>query len=262
LQTLPAYAISYFTDGTKNADKIADNAGFKKQRIRTPSFILISYTKIDNGSDTLCIYIEGDGFAFTPRGMISSNPTPKDSIALKLAAKDPHANIAYLARPCQYISKREEKNYYDKYWSGARFSEEVVNSMNEAINMLKKQADANKVVLIGYSGGAAIAVLVAARRDDVLEIVTVVGNLDHAAINTYHKVAQLSDSLNPIYYAKDISYIPQRHFAGADDKIVPVALIKSFAYASGDTDYKTVIIVEGCSHNKGWVDIWRKLNSY
>jgi len=262
LQTLPAYSISYLTDGTKNADKIANNADFRKQQIPTSAFILTSYTKIDNGADTLRIYIEGDGFAFTPHRMISSNPTPKDPIALKLAVKDSHTNIAYLARPCQYISEKEEKNYKDKYWSDARFSEEVICSMNEAVDQLKNQASAKRIVLIGFSGGAAVAVLVAARRNDVSKIITVAGNLDHAAINTHHNVAQMKDSLNPIYYAKDVSHITQQHFAGADDRIVPVSIIKNFAYASGDTDYKTVTVVEGCSHNKGWVDIWKELNSY
>jgi len=194
--------------------------------------------------------------------MISSNPTPKDPIALKLAVKGSHTNIAYLARPCQYISEKEEKNYKDKYWSDARFSEEVICSMNEAVDQLKNQASAKRIVLIGFSGGAAVAVLVAARRNDVSKIITVAGNLDHAAINACHNVAQMKDSLNPIYYAKDVSHITQQHFAGADDRIVPVSVIKSFAYASGDTDYKTVTVVEGCSHNKGWVDIWKELNSY
>jgi len=40
LQTLPAYSISYLTDGTKNADKIANNADFRKQQIPTSAFIL------------------------------------------------------------------------------------------------------------------------------------------------------------------------------------------------------------------------------
>jgi pimeloyl-ACP methyl ester carboxylesterase len=255
----PAYPISYLTDGTRQADKVARDAGFNKQRINTSDFILTSYTKLDNQPNVLRIYIEGDGFAFSSRRRLSSNPTPKDPVALKLAVKDPYTNIAYLARPCQYISKKEEKNHKEKYWSDRRFSEEVISSMNEAVDELKSQAHAKEIVLVGFSGGAAVAVLIAARRDDVSEIITVAGNLDHAAINEHHKVAQMKGSLNPIYHAKDISHIPQRHFAGQKDKVVPVHIIKSFAYASGDTDYSTVIIVEECSHNDGWVDIWQEI---
>jgi pimeloyl-ACP methyl ester carboxylesterase len=255
----PVYPISYLTDGTRQADKVARDAGFNKQRINTSDFILTSYTKLDNQSDILRIYIEGDGFAFSSRRRLSSNPTPKNPVALKLAVKDPYTNIAYLARPCQYISKKEEKNHYEKYWSDRRFSGEVINSMNEAVDELKSQARAKEIVLVGFSGGAAVAVLIAARRDDVSEIITVAGNLDHAAINEHHKVAQMKGSLNPIHYAQDIAHIPQRHFAGEKDKVVPVYIIKGFAYESGDTDYTTVIVVEGCGHNDGWVDIWQDI---
>jgi pimeloyl-ACP methyl ester carboxylesterase len=255
----PAYAISYLTDGTRQADSIARDVGFKKQRIETFDFILTAYTKLDNTSETLRIYVEGDGFAFSSRRRLSSNPTPKDPIGLKLAAKDPNTNIAYLGRPCQYISKREEKNHKEKYWSDARFSEDVINSMNEAVDRLKNQAQAKEIVLVGFSGGAAVVVLIAARRADVSEVITVAGNLDHTAINEYHKVAQMKGSLNPIYYAQDIAHIPQRHFAGEKDKVVPVYIIKGFAYESGDTDYSTVIVVEECGHNDGWVDIWQEI---
>ena len=259
LQAAPAYSISYFTPGIKQADKIAQEAGFKKQRIATSDFTLTAYTKTDRLSDVLTIYIEGDGFAFTSSRMISSNPTPKDPVALSLAAADPYTNIAYLGRPCQYISEKEEENHNSKYWSDARFSEEVVRSMNQAVDAIKQQTAAKETVLIGYSGGAAIAVLIAARRDDISEIITVAGNLDHIAINRHHKVAQLKNSLNPIDYAGQVAHIPQRHFAGAKDRVVPVDIIKSFAYVSGDTSYQTVIVVEGCGHNKGWVDIWKDL---
>jgi predicted esterase len=255
----PAYSISYFREGIKQADKIARDAGFKKQRINTSDFILTSYTKLDSQSDILTIYIEGDGFAFSSRRMLSSNPTPKDPVGLKLAIKDPYTNIAYIGRPCQYISAKEEKNHDEKYWSDRRFSEEVIQSMNEAVDILKNQANAKEIVLAGFSGGGAVAVLIAARRDDVSEIITVAGNLDHAAINDYHKVAQMTGSLNPVYYAKDVSRIPQRHFAGGKDKVVPVYVIKKFANESGDVDYKSVIIVDECGHNDGWVERWQEL---
>lgn len=255
----PVYPISYLTDGSRQADKLARDAGFRKQRIPTHDFILTSYTKIDSESDVLTIYIEGDGFAFSSRRMLSSNPTPKDPIALKLAIKDPYTNIAYLGRPCQYISPKEEKNHDEKYWSDRRFSEEVIGSMDETVDVLKSQTAAKEIVLVGFSGGAAVAVLIAARRDDIAEIVTVAGNLDHMAINDYHKVAQMKGSLNPIHYAKDIAHIPQRHFAGENDKTVPVHIIKSFAYASGDTEYNTVIVVEDCTHTSGWPERWPEL---
>jgi hypothetical protein len=254
-----ALALSYLTSGTKNADKIAAQAGFEKQKIQTSYFILTSYLKPDTSSDDIIIYIEGDGFAWSSRRMPSGNPTPKDPVALKLAVVDEQKNIAYLARPCQYISEKEEINHDSKYWSYARFSEEVIGSMNEAVEVLKNKVSAKSITLIGYSGGAAIAVLIASRRNDISEIITVAGNLDHAAINAYHKVSAMKGSLNPIDYAQAVSHIPQRHFAGSKDKVVPLSVIKGFAYAAGDIEYKSVIVVDGCSHNNGWQDVWKDI---
>jgi hypothetical protein len=257
----PAYPISYYSHGIEQADQIASQAGFHKQRIKTSDFILTAYTKTDISSDILTIYIEGDGFAWVSRRMISSNPTPRYPVALKLATLDPHENIAYLGRPCQYISSEQEKNYHSRYWSDSRFSERVIGSMDQAISVLKAQTGARQIVLAGYSGGAAIAVLVAARREDVSEIKTIAGNLDHASINKYHKVRQMQDSLNPMDYAEKISHISQHHFVGEKDKVVPVDIIKGFARLSGDADYNTIIVVKGVGHSKGWTDIWRELIS-
>ena len=39
--------------------------------------------------------------------------------------------------------------------------------------------------LIGYSGGGAIAVLTASRREDVLSVRTIAANLDHSAHELY-----------------------------------------------------------------------------
>ncbi|MDD5504983.1 MAG: alpha/beta hydrolase [Candidatus Omnitrophica bacterium] len=258
---LPAYSISYLTSGLEAADKTAVDSGFKKQRLATSFFCLTAYTRFDEASSLLRVYIEGDGFAFSSRRFVSGNPTPSQPLVLKLAAIDPHKNTAYLARPCQYISEKEERNYHDRYWSQARFSQEVIDSMNEAIDVLKMQSGASDVLLIGYSGGAAVAVLIAAKRDDVSGLITIAGNLDHEAVNRYHKVSQLEGSLNPADYAGKISKIPQCHFAGAGDSVVPISVIEGFARAAGDSKCETVTIVDDCGHNDGWVKKWRQLLS-
>ncbi|MFA5068561.1 MAG: alpha/beta hydrolase [Candidatus Omnitrophota bacterium] len=260
-QPLPACPISYFTSGSKAADKIAGEAGFKRQRLQTSFFQLTAYTRFDGMSGLLRVYIEGDGFAFSSRRSVSSNPTPSQPLVLRLAAVDAHKNTAYLARPCQYISEKEEKRYDSKYWSHARFSREVIDSMNEAVDILKRQSGSSHILLIGHSGGAAVAVLIAARRDDISGLITIAGNLDHKAVNYHHKVSQLESSLNPIDYGRKIAGIPQRHFAGSEDKIVPVGIIEGFARASGDNNCDTVTIVDGCGHNDGWVEKWQQLLS-
>ncbi|WP_414683398.1 lipase family protein, partial [Methylophaga sp. UBA5088] len=143
-------------------------------------------------SKRLTIYIEGDGLAWLNRRKISSDPTPVDPLVLKLAVHDKQA--VYLARPCQYVkSDRCDK----KLWTSARFSTEVVESMNQAVTELKNQFQASSLRLIGYSGGGAIATLLAAERNDVDQLVTVTGNLDTTAWTEMQHISALTDSLNP-----------------------------------------------------------------
>ncbi len=129
--------------------------------------------------------------------------------------------------------------------------------MNRAVDALEKEAAATNINLIGYSGGGAIAVLLAARRDDVVSIRTIAGNLDTVAVNNYHKVDQMHYSLNPADYATKISHIPQYHFSGANDTIVPEFIAKEFAAKAGNC--ARVSVVKGATHFSGWKEGWKSL---
>ena len=56
--------------------------------------------------------------------------------------------------------------------------DKVVRVSKQAIDTLKQQFQSEEIVLVGYSGGGAIAALVAARRADVADLISVAGNLD------------------------------------------------------------------------------------
>jgi pimeloyl-ACP methyl ester carboxylesterase len=120
---------------------------------------------------------------------------------LALAAHDPAKKVVYLARPCQF-------NDFDltpcdsAYWSNNRFSQEVIEAMNCAVSSFMRKMHAQKINLIGYSGGAAVAALLAARRHDVVSLRTVAGNLDHNFVNHYHEVDAMPESLNVIDIAE------------------------------------------------------------
>jgi pimeloyl-ACP methyl ester carboxylesterase len=112
------------------------------------------------------------------------------------------------------------------------------------------------VDLVGFSGGAAIACLAAARRNDVASVRTVAGNLDPDAVNRFHKVDGLKDSINPMSAALRLSGIPQLHFIGGRDTVILPSVAYDFAKRSGDFTGKTVIVVSNAGHNKGWADCW------
>jgi len=222
--------------------------------------MLYSCIKVESPGQPLTVYIEGDGRAWVSRYEPSRDPTPSDPLAMELASRDPSPNVAYLARPGQYPYSGAS-GCAAKYWMSGRFAPEVIEAMDSAVSVLKETAQASSVCLVGYSGGAAVAVLVAARRDDVGSLRTVCGNLDSEEVSRYNKVSPLAGSLDPIDSAGKTGIIPQRHFIASCDNIVPPYVAKRFAARAGDGEHRSVSIVEGTTHYSGWREKWRGLLS-
>jgi dienelactone hydrolase len=240
------------------ADAIANKAGFEKEYIEAGNFTLLTYKKITKPGESVRIYIEGDGNAWETKRRLSDDPTPRQPIALYLASDDPSANIVYIARPGQF-SQNDYMACDPAYWSSKRFSPEVIDSFNEVIDKVKTVAGAPSIELVGYSGGGAIAVLAAAKRSDVAALRTVAGNLDHKALCEYHRVSALKGSLNPIDSAAAIKKIPQRHFVGSKDSVVPAPIARSFVDRQGNGKLDRVTVVNGATHSKGWPERWKDL---
>lgn len=247
----------------EKARDISQQAGFQKSLLQTDGFLITGFSRITDTSQPLQVYIEGDGLAFISRRRLSSNPTPDDPLALRLAVQDPAPNVLYLGRPCQYIENGRDPMCKEKYWSGSRFSEDVVSSMDQALDHFAKRFERSRIHLIGYSGGAAIAALITVRRNDVLSLRTVAGNLDHVAVNQYHNVNQLTDSLNPADYVYQLSVIPQHHFVGTKDSVIPEYIVKHFAMQQieekGAERCVQVSSVNGATHVSGWSEHWKEL---
>lgn len=199
------------------------------------------------------VYIEGDGNSWKTRYQVSDNPTPKNPLSLKLAMQDTHKNVIYLARTCQYHFDKEKCK--SRYWSDARYSEEVIQSTNEILNQIKARLPHAHFLLIGFSGGGNIAALLSARRNDVSGLITIAGNLDHDALNEYHHVTPMRDSLNAIHYAKELKNIPQRHYVGSKDKIVPAWLATKYKQKL-DSSCVAIEVIKGNTHHQGWEEQW------
>ena len=250
----------WLTGPSDSADSLAAQNGFTKSFVKTPDFILTSYERISQPASPVRFYIEGDGRAWISRTRLSDDPTPRTPLVIELAALDPSSNVVYIARPGQYA----ESGIPDcdpAYWSSRRFSEEVIRSVNETISKIVEKTGAKTIELIGYSGGAAVAVLVAVRRSDVSGIRTIAGNLNPNALNRYHNVSPLDGSLDPMQAAEKIKNIPQRHFVGSKDKTVPPAIVESFIRKEGFTDNGSITVVDGATHSDGWLKRWKELLS-
>lgn len=222
-----------------------------KNNIQTSLFLLRTYGRLNNKDDLLKVYIEGDGFAWVNKNTVSNDPTPINPIALKLALNDYSSNIIYIARPCQYNLKID-KNCNKDYWSKKRFSIEVIKSFNELLDGLKVKNKYKKFELIGFSGGGAIATLLASKRSDVIKITTIAGNLNHKLVNKIHNVSLMKESLNPIDIAEKISNIKQIHYIGEKDKIITREIVESYLISSKNIDNIKVVVIDDATHTKGW----------
>lgn len=205
-------------------------------------------------SSILAVYIEGDGRAWLNSQQLSQDPTPQQALALQLAEQHTDTSVAYLARPCQY-STVQDKRCLPKYWSSHRFSEEVIEVSNRALERLKVASHADDLILIAYSGGATVAALLAARRDDVSTLVTIAGNLDHPAWTAHHRVSPLSGSLHAteILHQSPAREVMQIHLIGDKDRIVPPSLIQYFAANFSNTQ---LFHAADNNHTCCWVEQW------
>jgi len=243
----------------ETAQEISQTRAWQAQTIHTDSdFDLIAFAPgVVRHAETLVIYIEGDGFAWRSRRTPSPNPTPLNPVGLRLAIDhkaQEGEQVVYLARPCQYIDFKSQNLCRIQYWTSHRFSPEVIEATNAAITILKDRYQAEHIILAGYSGGGAVAPLVAARRDDVSAFYSYAGNLDIDAWTEHHSITPLHGSLNPADYWRELSGIPQVHYVGAEDKIVPANIAHSYAARFPEDQRPKIIVQQGKDHHCCWVD--------
>lgn len=231
-------------------DTLAVDHGFTSRTFHGETFDLKWLSR--GTGPTLRAYIEGDGKAWLTRRRPSSDPTPHEPVAFELASQDRAEAVAYLARPCQFIGDGERRNCVVPFWTSARFSETVIRDMSAALDEAMRVADAHRLELVGYSGGGGVALLVAARRDDVALVVTVAGNLDHAHWTAFHGVSPLRDSLNPVDFADRLQAVPQVHLVSDDDDVIPPSVARSYVGHMADPGPVRVIVVHGVEHDGDW----------
>lgn len=233
---------------------LAATQSWQSITLTTDSFNLTAL--IDTSSCTnnsMRVYIEGDGLAWITRSRISDDPTPATPTTALLMGEDDAPCKVYLARPCQYQYSSKCSN---TYWSNKRYSNEVIQTYEDVLDALKKQYHSKNFILIGYSGGGTVATLLAARRDDVNQLVTLAGNIDTKAWTEYHHIDALEHSLNPADYASKLKNIPQYHLIGSKDDVIPMEIFQSYKAKFTDTSNLHHKVYEA-SHHEGWEYVWK-----
>jgi dienelactone hydrolase len=207
----------------------------------------------------LTVYIEGDGLAWINGSTPSLDPTPLNPLALRLALRDPSGAAVYLARPCQFVTGAQRRGCQRKYWTSHRFAPEVIEASSSAIEQLKQRFAAERLVLVGYSGGGAVAALIAAQRRDVMRLVTVAGNLDHRAWTADLHLSALDGSLNPADAWRRLQSVPQIHFVGGQDRVLGESVVESYRARFAPGPAPTVRVLPTFDHHCCWVERWPDL---
>ncbi|MBC7984618.1 MAG: alpha/beta hydrolase [Candidatus Obscuribacterales bacterium] len=169
--------------------------------------------------DLVFVYLEGDGRPSTRDATRASiDPTPEHALALQLMTRTSH-RAWYLTRPC-YNGTHRDAACNNSLWTDARYSNAVVESMVAALTQHARSQGNPNLVLVGYSGGGALAVLMASRLQNVAGIITIAANLDTERWTDLHGYSRLLDSLNPAIDAHAFS-APEIHLVGRRDTEVP-----------------------------------------
>ncbi len=244
---------------TETAQRIAAPAWMIKRDVSASPFILRAYERIHDRGGIANLYIEGDGPAYASPTEWNIDPTPTNPVALHLASKDRADNVIYLARPCQYTGTISGGDCPESAWREGRFSKEVIKSYRTALDEIARRYDIRGFHLVGYSGGGAIATLIASERSDILSLRTISGILDHKTQTDLLNNDPLSTSLNPTDVAASLIRLPQYHFIGGQDPYVPPAVLHSYLQSSPPSNCVQTMLVQEAGYDDGWVDKWPEL---
>ncbi len=226
---------------------------FRSVTFQVPPFTLSGLLKGQPGaSPDLVVYLEGDGRGVV-RGRVTQDPTPSRPMGFELARSDGAPAVLYLARIGQFQPAQTGRKYQD-YWSNKRLSEEAVNAASQAIDQAKSQLGARRVHLVGYSGGGGLALLLAERRSDVATVATVAGLLDTGWWVREKNFEPLTGSLNPADQAARLAAMPQVHFYGRDDAIIPPEMSAHFGTLAPFSSFRRVEV--DTNHWKAWPEMW------
>jgi len=238
-----------------------EQAGWLAMPLPTSQFTLMAFGRpAPHAHPVLRVYIEGDGFAWVDPYTPSFDPTPSKALALTLAQLDPALAVVYLGRPCQYVRGLARQGCDDnRWWTSHRFAPAVMQSTHAALDTLKQRYQASQLELVGYSGGGTVAAVVAAQRNDVRRLVTVAGNLDPATWTRINRLSPLVAVQNPADMAAQLAHLPQLHFVGRDDPVIPPAISQSYQQGFAEGSKPQVRMIEGFNHHCCWAQAWHSL---
>jgi len=206
----------------QRAQALARSHGLAPLLLRGGRFQHHAFAATRGPAGLLVLFVDGDGLPWIRGGrQVAADPTPRVPLALELAAATP-ASVLYLGRPC-YLEVRQPPECEARLWTAARYSPEVVASMSAAAGGYIAEHDFRQVLLVGYSGGGTLAVLMARAVPNVRGVISIAGNLDPDTWARLHGYLPLDGSLNPSLEPPLPAALKQWYLVGQRDAIVPTA---------------------------------------
>lgn len=253
---MPALAVAALVGACSSPAETFDHTagllGLRREIVSGAGFRHVLYWRDVKANRTLHVYLGGDG---TPAiaGQPAGDPTPRNPLTLHLLALDPGPAV-FIGRPC-YHGLADDPGCSPALWTEARYSEDIVVSLAAVVRTLMVEGGYERIGLFGHSGGGTLAMLLAERMPETTAVITIAANLDIDAWADHHGYSRLAASLNPAVRPSLPASIMQHHFAGADDRIVPPALVQSAAAKLG----AETITIEGFDHVCCWEAIWPRI---
>ncbi|HTO85540.1 MAG TPA: alpha/beta hydrolase [Methylomirabilota bacterium] len=249
MATLLALLLAACTSPAERFDQAAHETGLARQVVSGAGFRhALFWKRGTTSSPILHVYIDGDG-TLDVAGYAVSDPTPRNPFMLRLLSLDPGPAVL-LGRPC-YNGLAADPGCGRELWTSARYSDAVVTSMAAATRQILAAGPYRGIIWFGYSGGGALAMLLAARVPETAAVVTVAANLDIDAWADARGFDRLSGSLNPARQPPLAAGILQRHYVGANDEVVPPAVT-----AKGVSRPDDLKVVPSYDHRCCWEVLW------
>lgn len=230
-------------------DAQAAALGLHRTVVTGAGFRHVLYRTDGASASVLHVYIDGDGSPWIA-GQPAVDPTPRNALVLRLMAQDP-ARSVYVGRPC-YDGISADPACSARLWTTDRYSGDVVASMASVVRQQMAAEGYPAVGWFGHSGGGTLAVLLAREIPQTVFVVTVAAILDTRIWASAVAHDDLAGSLNPTDGGTLPPVIGQTHYAGAEDRVVPPALMAEPARQLGST----LIVVPGFDHVCCWERAW------
>ena len=254
------------------AEALAQSAGFVRMVLPSQPHPLWTYARLkaEAHPEVVYVYIEGDGVLQINQygqSYLSEDPTPSPQLPLMLATWHghfaPEDSILYMARPCQFTHHAGRDRCVQMDWLKGRYGPKAVESLSAALDAVQEKVRRpGKCHLVGYSGGGALAMLLANNRGDIVRVTTLAANLDYETFFKLHQETYPPPAFDLLKNPTQVAATPQYHIVGGADPIVPETLVRAYvAKLPVHREGVEVEVVQGQNHKdvEGWQKIWQRL---